>query len=132
MRKIVCASVLFVGVLGASDTMRSAPRFPDFSGSWVLSDGDTGGSASWSPFGREELITQTADGITFVAGNRTTTYKLDGTQARWVSIALLIDAHGVIIVCTRTGANELKILQSYPTIEPGGTMATGLITYHRK
>ncbi len=129
MRKIG-TSVLFVGILGLSGALRSAP-VPNFSGNWVLVDGNAGNS-SWSPLGREELITQTSDAVTFLAGNRSTMYKLDGAQARWVSAALLIDAHGAIILCTRTGPNELKILQSYATIEPGGTMATELFTYRRK
>ena len=132
MRKVVGTSMLFFGILAVSSPLRSAIQYPNFSGSWVLVDGNADNSSSWSPLGREELITQTSDAVTFLAGNRSTTYKLDGAQARWVSAALLIDAHGAIVLCTRTGPNELKILQSNATIEPGGTMATELFTYRRK
>jgi hypothetical protein len=138
MRKIIVAALMAIAI-GVSIPIYSAVVYPSFSGEWTLVDGSPLDD-SWSPLGPQESIAQTANDLTLTAGNRTISYKIGGagSQAQWIGSALLItvssrgDGLAAIILITRTGPNEIKVLKSYPTIEPGGSMATVLLTYHRK
>lgn len=152
MRKLMLSVALILGLTGTAASGRSAsPIQADFSGTWVVISGkpiDDG-----SPVGTVEVITQNPGTITFSAGNRAITYRLDGVETQdatgnrrvsktqWISGALLVTTRTSssnagswesAVIWARHAEGELIAVQIVPVTAPDGAMATTLLTYHRR
>ena len=152
MHRLVLSLAVTIGLTGHGASSRSAPPMQaDFSGTWAVVSGkpiDDG-----SPVGTVEVITQNPGTITFSAGNRAITYRLDGletpdatsnrrvSKTQWISGALLVltkttGSNGgsweSSVIWTRHAEGELTAYQIVPITAPDGAMATSLLTYHRR
>lgn len=152
MRGLALSIALTIGLTGTSASGRPAPSTQaDFSGTWVVISGkpiDDG-----SPVGTVEVITQNPGTITFSAGNRAITYRLDGAETKddtsnrrvsktqWISGALLVMTRTTgsnggswesAVIWTRHAEGELMAYQIVPITAPDGAMATTPLIYHRR